>query len=62
MVRRREAMPGFDPEKWKRFLEELGAEADLKAPRPKTREMRGQRWGTLATMTAVEVSPAYQFR
>lgn len=40
---------------------ELLAEA-LKVPRPKTREMRGQRWGTLATMTAVEVSPAYQFR
>lgn len=44
------------------FLEELGPPEDLKAPRPKTREMRGQRWGTLATMTAVEVSPAYQFR
>ena len=35
---------------------------DLKAPRPKTREISGQRWGTLATMMAVEVSPAYQFR
>ena len=40
----------------------MTAELDLKEPRPRMRLMRGQRWGTLTTMTAVEVSPAYQFR
>ena len=46
----------------KRCLESMPGVLDLKEPRPKMRLMRGQRWGTLTTMTAVEVSPAYQFK